>query len=98
MKSQLIHKFPSKIRDWKRLAIQVNMSSSKEGMVNRKRSNDDDDFVRTPPPHISTVVQIQAEPFPCLNTRFHPEHFDALPLEKKMGMDTSEHFDRMQAG
>ena len=42
-------------------------------MVNRKRSNDDDDFVRTPPPHISTVVQIQAEPFPCLNTRFPPE-------------------------
>ncbi|KAL4577752.1 hypothetical protein LXL04_013865 [Taraxacum kok-saghyz] len=54
------------------------MSSFKEvivesGMVNRKRSNDDDDFVRTPPPHISTVVQIQAEPFPCLNTRFPPE-------------------------
>ncbi|KAL4590958.1 hypothetical protein LXL04_003905 [Taraxacum kok-saghyz] len=44
-------------------------------MLPRKRSNDDDDdnFVNPPPPHVSDVVQKQAEPFPCLNTRFPPE-------------------------
>ncbi|KAL4577454.1 hypothetical protein LXL04_013563 [Taraxacum kok-saghyz] len=48
------------------LQIQANMSSFKEvivesGMVNRKRSNDDEDFVTPPPPYISTVGQIQVE-------------------------------------
>ncbi|KAL4579767.1 hypothetical protein LXL04_015932 [Taraxacum kok-saghyz] len=45
------------------------------GMLPRKRSNDDDDddFVNPPPRHIPIPVQIQAERFPCLNTKFPPE-------------------------
>ncbi|KAL4556057.1 hypothetical protein LXL04_038697 [Taraxacum kok-saghyz] len=43
------------------------------GILPRKRSSDDDDFVRTPPPYFTKTVQVSSEPFPCLNTRFPSE-------------------------
>ncbi|KAL4580260.1 hypothetical protein LXL04_016446 [Taraxacum kok-saghyz] len=42
-------------------------------MVLCKHSHDDDDFVRTPPPHSTIAVQVSSVPFPCVKTMFPPE-------------------------